>query len=221
MNIDSCTLKGSPYIGVFGFANDEIALIPKGTEKKEIDVIEKTLEVRAIETTIASSSLIGVFVAGNSHGLLLPEIAEDSEMKYLEGLGLNVKRVEGFTALGNLIAVNNHTALISPMVDSATAREIGKFLNVGEIIGKVAGTDIPGSCLAVTNKGFVVHPNITSKEFKILMEKFKVESGAAGTANFGDPFVRNSILANSKAAVVGSQTSGHELMRIDEGLSGR
>ena len=63
MNIEFCTIKGSPYIGVFGFANDEIVLIPKGTPKKEIDIIEKTLEVKAIETTIASSSLIGVFVA--------------------------------------------------------------------------------------------------------------------------------------------------------------
>jgi len=221
MNIEFCTIKGSPYIGVFGFANDEIALVPKGTMKKEIDVIEKTLEVRAIETTIASSSLIGVFVAGNSHGILLPEIAEDSEMKALEGLGIKVKRIAGYTALGNLVAVNENFALISPMIDPATAREIGKFLGVEEGIGRVAGTDIPGSCLAVTNKGFVVHPNIASKEFKMLIEKFKVESGAASTANFGDPFIRNSILANSKAAVVGSYTSGHELMRIDEGLSGR
>ena len=221
MNIEFCTIKGSPYIGVFGFANDEIVLIPKGTPKKEIDIIEKTLEVKAIETTIASSSLIGVFVAGNSRGFLLPEIAEDSEMRHLEGLGLKVKRIGGYTALGNLIAANDKFALISPMVDAATAREIGKFLGVEESIGRVAGTDIPGSCLAVTNKGFVVHPNIASREFKMLIERFGVKSGVASTENFGDPFIRNSILANSKAAVVGSYTSGHELMRIDEGLSGR
>jgi len=49
-------------------------------------------------------------------------------------------------------------------------------------------------------------------EFMELKKIFNVD-GKATTANYGDPFVGNDVVANSKAAVVGAYTSGHELIR--------
>ena len=83
----------------------------------------------------------------------------------------------------------------------------------------IGGSDLIGSLCVASNKGFIVSPSVTKKEFKIIEKALKVK-GTSATANYGDKFVGNSVIANSKAVIVGSLTSGHELNRIDEGLSG-
>jgi len=45
---------------------------------------------------------------------------------------------------------------------------------------------------------------------------FKVK-GIPATANYGDRFIANSVIANSKGTATGANTSGPEMARIDEG----
>ncbi|MEM0329101.1 MAG: translation initiation factor IF-6, partial [Nitrososphaerota archaeon] len=54
-------------------------------------------------------------------------------------------------------------------------------------------------------------------EEKMLSELFKVNI-IPGTVNNGVKFVRSGILANSKGAIVGSLTTGPELMTISRAL---
>jgi translation initiation factor 6 len=127
--------------------------------------------------------------------------------------------MNGVNALGNLIALNDFGGISSPLLSEKMVKELNRFFSLEFIRNEIAKTDVVGSCIVVTNKGFLVNPNTSKKEFELLKKTFKVE-GQLGTANYGDPFVANDVLANSKGALVGEQTSGHELIRVDEGLRG-
>ena len=217
MRIEKRTLKGSPFVGVFACVTEEIGLFPFEMQKKEIKKMEEFFEIEAIQTSIAGSSLIGALSKGNSKGFVLPEIAEREEVKMLEKKGIKVKVVKGVNALGNLIALNDFGIVLSPLIPEKTAKEIISFYGIPHAISRIARTEIVGSCVVATNKGMIVHPNTTADELKNVEKVLKVK-GAVTTANYGDPFIANDILANSKAAVVGEQTSPFEMLRIDEGL---
>lgn len=157
-------------------------------------------------------------MAGIGKKVVVPEMAERSEVKALEHAGLEVESVYS-TAIGNLAALNSKGGIISPLMPEAEKKRLENFFGVKFTGMTVAGSDVPGAAIAVTEKGFIVHPNVDEKEFKKIGKIFRV-NGAAGTANYGDAFVGNDVIANSKGVVVGAYTSGHELMRIDEGLRG-
>jgi translation initiation factor 6 len=212
-------IHGSPYVGVFSIVTEQLALFSYDANAKELEGIKDALDVELLQCKIAGSGLLGVFSTGIGKKILVPEIAEDSEIKNLENLGMKVKKLSGYTAIGNLVAMNQNAVLVSRSVDRKTRDEIGKFLNIEVFENPVKEFDLPGSFMRVTDMGFIAHPDIQEREFKALEKIFRV-NGSATTANFGDSFVGNCVVANSHAAIVGGNTSGYELLRIDEGLRG-
>ncbi len=220
MNIELGTVKSSPFVGVFAVITDKIALLPPSLEAKERKQLEKLFEVELISTKLANSNLLGVLAAGNSKGFIVSEIIEESEVEALESKGLKIKKLPGLTAIGNLVECNDKKAFCSKVIGKKTRKEIEKTLNVECVETVIAESDLVGSSVVLTNKGFIVNPMASEKEFKLLKKETGVE-GSAATANFGDKFIGNGIIANSNAALAGKKTTGHELIRIDEGLSGR
>ncbi len=213
------TVRGSQYIGVFALVTEDIGVFPVGTHKAETERLEELLGIRMVKTNIASSPLTGVFAAALGSRIALPESAEKSEVKTLREHGVEVMKVNGHVALGNLLAVNSKGGIASRLLERKTVDEISEFLGVGLAQMQVAGTELPGACIVATEKGFLVHPEADAETFNRLKKTFKAH-GAATTANYGDPFIGNDILANSLGAIVGMQTSGHEIIRIDDGLRG-
>ncbi|MBN1941018.1 MAG: translation initiation factor IF-6 [Candidatus Diapherotrites archaeon] len=218
MKIVRRTIRGSPYVGVFGCVTEKIGLFPIDAEAKEIKDLEDLLGVEIVQAKLAESSLIGVLAEGNSKGFVTGEIATDNEINYLKEIGVKVKRIQGITAIGNLLEANDYRGLCSAMVKPKTRKEIGDFLGIELKAAKVADSDLVGSCLVATNKGFVLNTNATDREFEETKKFFGV-NGSLSTANYGDVFLGNSVIANSKAAITGIHTSASELLRIDEGLS--
>ena len=210
---------GSPYVGIFCIVTDNFALVPISAGKKIEKYFEKFFNVKAISTTIANSQLLGVFGAAVGDRIIVPEVADNIEISTLEKEGLKVKELSKSSALGNLIAINKNHCIASTIFDKKQLNEIEKFFKVDVTQMPVVNTEVPGSCIRVTNKGFIVHPSITEKDYKLLKKLFKVH-GMPTTANYGDNFVSNSVLANSNAALVGLETSGFELTRIDEAFMG-
>jgi len=80
-------------------------------------------------------------------------------------------------------------------------------------------TELIGSSIVASDKGFIVNPEISQEEFSNLSSLFGVKRKAT-TANYGDIFVGNDVIANSNAVFVGSYTTAKEIMHIDEGLRG-
>ena len=212
-------VDGSPFVGVFMVLTDDFAVVPGNSEIKETGGIEEKLGARVVKGSVAGSALWGVFGMGLGNRLLLPEFAMEKEINKLEENGIETMVVEKYSALGNLFAGNSNGGFASTMVDEKTVKEIGKFLGIKMKQEKLLGSDLPGAEIVITERGFLVHPEISEAKFKLLEKTFGV-GGSATTANFGDPFVGNGMVANSKGAIIGMQTSGHELIRIDEGLRG-
>lgn len=219
MEIEKAKLEQSPYIGVFAIITEERALLPLRTEKSEQKLFEKVLKVKAEKATIASSPLLGAFATGNSKGIVTSGLASKQEIKSLEKKDFNVLRLKSISAIGNILEINDEKGVCSQIISEKEKKDIEKFLGITIETQKIANTDLLGSCMVATNKGFIVNPSISQKEFEELEKNFGLE-GNVSTANYGDELVGNSVVANSKGALVGELTSGHELIRIDEGLRG-
>ena len=216
------SVYGNPNIGVYMYANNHFALVPPSLTEKDKKIISDVLDVDVVETKLADMVILGVLVAGNDRGLLVPRIVRPEEYDNLrESIGYKVA-VEVLdiraTALGNLIVANNRAALVSPLVEASAVDTIKKVLGVEVILRRdLASIPTVGSMLVVTNKGGVVYPGVTEEESKILSNLFGVDVLTA-TVNFGVYFVKAGIVANDKGVLVGDETTGPELMRIQQAL---
>ncbi len=212
-------MRSSPFVGVFAKATNRFVLLPMQLQKKELHGLNDFFGVEIIHANIANSSLIGALTIANKHGILLPGIAEERELKQLEQLGLRAKKVGETNALGNLVALNDTKAVCGKTLAKETQKEIKNFLKVEVKQMAIASSDLAGAAIVTTNKGFVATTKATKKELEALEAWFGLK-GKTTTANYGDAFIANSIIANDRAALVGLHSTQHELLRIDEGLSG-
>lgn len=219
MHLIKGTIKGSPFIGIHALATDSYCLVPKGIYKKEALKLKEALELELIKAQIGATSLIGCLAAGNKKGLVVSSIIEEKELTELKSFGLKVKVIEGYSALGNLIALNDNGLLLSSLLSEGEKKAIKEFFGLPAIEVSYGVNALIGSSTIATNNGFIVHPKAEKEDFEKIKKALKV-TGIRTTANYGDPFVRNSIIANNFGAFVGLNTSGPELVRIDEGLSG-
>lgn len=206
-------------MGAFSFTTDSFALIPPDVPRKVEEVFEENLQVEVHHATVAGSVLLGILVAGNNHGLLLPNSATDEEVEAIERFGdCSVARLATkLTALGNLILANDNGALVYPSLDAKTIATVETVLQVSAKKASITGGGLVGSNAVATNRGVLVNPLAKEKDLTLLKEVLKVQADV-GTVNRGIPYVRTGMTANSKGAVVGDETTGPELARIIDTL---
>ena len=215
MAIDKLSFSNDPNIGLYSFATDDYCLVGE-VLKKETDILEKNLGVKIIKSQISGTTLPGIFCAGNSNGIIVPDIIRDRELNHLKAQK-NILVLPGkHTALGNLILANDKGCLISEKLKSQKDK-IKDFLGVRTEVSTIFGIDLVGTYAITSNKGCLTAKNITDQEQQILENILKVKSGSA-TVNFGYSYVKSGIIANSSGILVGSQTSGPELERISDVL---
>ncbi|MBW9140983.1 MAG: translation initiation factor IF-6 [Candidatus Aramenus sp.] len=217
MNIQRISVFGTDNIGVYIFTNNKYTFVPKNIDNSTKEAIVNNLNTEIIETSIANSFLLGIFMNGNSNAILLPKIAKDEEIKEIKERAKDV-RVEVLqlraTALGNIILANDRGALVYPELTDAEIKEIKEALQVDEIRrGTVANVITVGSVGVVTTKGGLVHIDATDEEVNELSKLFKVKI-EVGTVNFGSAFIRSGLIANYKGVLVGTSTTGPEILRI-------
>lgn len=218
MNLEQSDLLGNPFVGVFACTNDDVTLLPSSTPQRFVDLVRRVLGTEPVKTHLCNSSLLGIFCCLNNNGAAVPSTAYEDEIRILEECVGNVVVVEGFTALGNLVTCNDKGCVASPLLPDASVSALRKALGVKPVLARIAGVDITGSCVAATNSGFLVNPNVSGDEFKALEKVFHTRGGV-GSLNYGNPFVKGGILANSRGAIVGSTTTPFEMSRVDEAFS--
>lgn len=223
MTISKLSIYGNVNIGVYVFANDQIALVPKGLDKKILDTISETLDVEPIEIRIADLSIIGIMVAGNNNGIILPRIVKDNELIELKRLlskyDLNIVVVGSkYTAIGNLVLANDKGVILYPEFEKNVVEKIKDGLGVDNVEQTyIAGIPVVGSVGVITNKGGILHPATSDNELEKLEKIFKVPL-MTGTVNFGVVFIRSGLVANTHGALIGENTTGPEMVRIQEAL---
>jgi len=218
MNLAKIRVLGSSYVGLFGITNDKLCLVPNGIDDKILKTIETTLDVKALKTSIYESSLLAVFAKMNDKQVFLPSYATPKEIDHIEKEA-KVCIIQTEHALGNMVELNDYGAIASNTLPS---KEVAALKAAGLRVEQtnLAKTDAVGSTLVATNKSFLVSPNASREEIKRIEDALNVKGGSS-TANTGDALVRNSVMANSKGAIVGDMTTGFELNRIEEALEQR
>ncbi|MEG3224519.1 MAG: translation initiation factor IF-6 [Methanobacteriales archaeon Met13] len=211
-------LRGNPNLGVTMSVTDQAALVPPNLEKKDLQLIQEALQVPLIQTHISGSNLAGALAVGNSNGFVVSKYAFDREVEMIREAGLIIKRIpDRFTAVGNIVLVNDHGAVLNPLLSDKSAELISSTLDVDVKRGSIANFKINGSVAVATNKGVLVHPSATPEELKFLEATLKVPVDV-GTVNRGTPLVGSGAVANSHGLLVGLDTTGPEMTRIEESL---
>jgi len=209
------TFYKSPNLGIFVKANDTVMIVPHGFAETKTSKLSEYLQTREAVASIGGTRLLGPMTVMNNNGILVPSIASDEEVDSLKkSTRLNVERLETkFTAIGNLIAVNDNGALVSPILRGEVNSQIRDVLGIPATEMSIGGFVQTGSMIVATNAGAGVHPNATEEEVKAISEVLQVPAEPV-TVNDGVPFLSSGIVANTKAVVVGSLTSGPELIML-------
>ena len=213
------SIVGSASIGVYSLATEKVVVLPKIVPLKKAERIAEWLKVKLVHTSIAGSVLAGAFACANSNGILLPNSIREEELTLLSSFfDGNVKVMETRrTAYGNLVLANDFGAVVDPRIKEPQLKQISETLKVEAVPSEIAGLPYVGSLAVATNKGVLAHPFLKDDERKVLESVFKVPVDV-GTINCGIPYVGTGLLANSRAAVAGSMTTGPEMFIIGSAL---
>ncbi len=207
---------GNPNIGLYGFATDEFCILGQEIPTHIAEQIGKTLDVPIVRTNIAGTGLVGVFVAGNKHGIIIPSLAFDTEMRTLERHKIPFTVIDtSLTALGNNIVVNDSKGFINPMYDAKEIAQIEKALKVKLVAREIAGMPMVGGLAAINKFGGLVHSEASVEDIKAVSELTDGEV-LSSTLNFGNPYIRSSILVNNNGIVIGSKSTGVEVADAEQ-----
>ncbi len=208
-------IQGSPFVGVYAVCNDSIAVLP--AQADNTGVFEKTLKVEIHKTLLGGSPLIGSLMVLNSRGAVITNFASEEDVKFLFDK-LNILFIEDkINAVGNDILANDKAAMVHVDFDPDTVNLIEEALEVEVVKGTIGGIKTVGSAAVVTNKGMIVHPQVSDDEIDFLKDLFGVPVYIT-TANYGSLYLGASVVANSHGAVVGERSTNVEVDRIENAL---
>jgi len=204
-----------PNIGVYISTNDDFVLLPMGFAKSKAEKLGKYLEAKPLYVSVANTRLMGALMSMNNHGILLPTTAYQDEYDFLKKeTGLEVGVLDSkYTALGNVICVNDKGAIASPWLSRSDVETIKQILDVEVVQKRISGLNQVGAMMVANNSGAVIHPEADEEDMKMFANVLGVKIVHA-TINAGVPYVESGILANNHAIVVGSMTTGPEIMML-------
>jgi len=160
----------------------------------------------------AGSSYVGVFARATDDCLLIrPDAEEDVIDGMTEELGVDAlpTTVAGSNTVGALSVGNENGLLVSGVVEEALSVPVER--------GSLGDVDTVGTAAVATNEGVLCQPDAREAELETLEELLGVYADV-GTINYGAPLVGSGLVANDDGYVVGHDTTGPELGRIEDTL---
>ena len=216
MDIIKYDVYRGPNLGIYISVNDNTILIPMGFAQSKAEKLAKYLNADYLYTSIANTRLIGALSIMNNNGILLPKTAFLNEFDFLKKeTKLEVGVLDSkYTALGNIICTNDKGAIVSPWLSSEECQTIKDVLGVTEVFQrKIAGFNQIGAVMVANNSGAAIHPEADEEDMKIFANVLGVKVEQSSINN-GIPYVSSGILANNHSIVVGSLTTGPEIMML-------
>ena len=126
-----------------------------------------------------------------------------------------VQRVEErLSALGNVVACNDHVALVHTDIDRETEDIIADVLGVEVFRQTIAGNALVGSYCKFTNQGGLVHPRTTIEDLEELSSLLQIPL-VAGTVNRGSDVISAGLVTNDWSAFCGMDTTSTEISVIE------
>lgn len=207
-------------VGVFSKLTNSYCLVAIGGSENFYSVFEAELaeSIPVIHASVAGCRIIGRLCVGNKNGLLVPNTTTDTELQHIRNSlpdNVKVQRVEErLSALGNVIACNDHVALVHPDLDRETEEILTDTLNVEVFRQTVASNVLVGSYSVLSNQGGLVHPKTSIQDQDELSSLLQVPL-AAGTVNRGSDVIAGGAVVNDWIAFCGMDTTSTELSVIE------
>jgi len=209
MSVEKYNYEGNTNTGFYITTSNKQSIIPPGFDNQKI------LGENVCETFIARTRLVGLFTAGNSNCILIPNNITQRERENLEQSEIDFKEIKTQeTALGNQILANDKGAIISKNLEKHK-ENISDALKVPVKVGEVAGIKNVGSAATTNNRGSIIHREASEKEAEKLKNTLKLENIDIGTINTGSPFIGSGAAANNTTVLLGEDSTGPEIGRID------
>ncbi len=212
--------NGISNLGLYAFVNDKFLLLGRDAPSDIDAELEKVFKVPVHRITLAGTSLIGVFVAGNDHKILIPGITFEHEREALKELNIDFEVLDTkLTGLGNNIIMDEGHAILHPDFTDADAKKIEKLMGVITVRTRFEDVDAVGNLVVLNKKRgrALVSNDMTREELRVIENTFHVKA-TSGSVNMGSPFVRAGVLANSHGFAMGAASGGPELANADEAL---
>jgi len=213
------SFAGSSYVGVFARATNDCLLVRPDVDGDLRDDLVDEFDVPAVATTVGGSGTVGALAVGNEHGLLLSGRATDREVTTIaEAVDRPVETLPGrINAAGNVVLANDYGAYVHPDLPDEAVDTVGDALDVPVERGRLADVTTVGMAAVATNEGVLCHPKSREPELEALEDLLDVRADI-GTVNYGAPLVGSGLAANDSGYVVGTDTTGPELGRIEDAL---
>jgi translation initiation factor 6 len=214
-------IRGSDCIGAFASATDALIFVGNGLTGGDRATLADTLKAECRGISIANSNLIGVFMRGNSKGILLSNLTVDYELARIREAApdLTIEVLDSpLNAIGNNIIANDRVAIVNTEYDGPAVKMIGDTLDVEVIRRPVGEFRTVGANSILTNRGLVINNRCSDSEKEELDRATGFDS-VRTTANTGSLGIGISAVANASGVVVGGTTTGYELAKILEGLN--
>lgn len=210
---------GNANIGVFAVANEELAFVAHDSSDDFVESIGKTLSVKTVRATVADSFVIGSLVAMNSSFAVISGLASEREISILNKEIETVVLDDKLNAAGNNILINDNGAIVNPDFDKKTIKMLEKTLGIEVVAHTIADINTVGSVCRATNKGAAVHPEATDSDIELIKDILKVDDVGRTTLNHGCRFISPCVLANTKGALVGDESTPIEMGKLEDALA--
>jgi len=213
------TFTGSSYVGVFARVVDDLLLVRPDVEDDLAETLGAELDADVLATTVGGSNTVGSLAVGNENGIVVSTRVTDRERaRITEAADRPVAELPGrINAAGNVVLANNYGAYVHPDLPRKAVTTVGETLAVPVERGDLADVHTVGTAAVANNTGVLCHPNAREPELQAIEAALDVRADV-GTVNYGAPLVGAGLLANNDGYVVGEDTTGPELGRIEETL---
>ncbi|MFX1498262.1 MAG: hypothetical protein ACFFBH_12095 [Promethearchaeota archaeon] len=222
MSILKYQLFGKNSVGVYLSVNNIFGLYPSSLLNFAIKKIKSTFKEPFFPISINNSTLLGVYLASNKYGIIVPHIVREDELNNLTKFALSMKNdyqigiVKSIdNAYGNLILCNDKGAIISSLLKDFKD-ELENVLNVECQIFDFADNYLPGSIGLANNNGCVVHPLASDEEVEQISSILRVNEVDVSTVNRGIPYLSSGATVNDDSGIFGLACTGPEMMRMTD-----
>jgi len=210
----------SSEIGCFAHLASNYAVVALSTSNNFSSVFEQDLSdhIPVCLTSIGGDRIIGNLIVGNRNGLLVPGQTTDQELLHIRNTlpdSVRVRRIdERLSALGNVVACNDHVALVHPDLDAESEEIIADVLNVEVFRQTIANQVLVGTNCVLSNRGALVNPRTSAADQDELTNLLQVPV-VAGTVNQGSSVLGGGMVVNDWCAYVGQDTTATEISLIE------
>ncbi|CAL2028118.1 CBN-EIF-6 protein [Caenorhabditis brenneri] len=212
--------EGSNDVGVFCTLTNSYCLVGVGGTQNFYSTLEAELSdvIPVVHTSINSTRIVGRLTVGNRHGLLVPNATTDQELQHLRNSlpdEVAIRRVdERLSALGNVIACNDHVAIVHAEISPETEQALVEVLKVEVFRVSLAQNSLVGSYCALSSNGCLVAartPPEIQREIAALLQIPVV----AGTVNRGSELIGAGMVVNDWVAFCGLDSTSTELSVVE------